>query len=118
MLTIAMADALSDAMGVHFSEEAEELHSAKEVWEATLITLISKAAFASLFIVPLLLLKLSTAIAVNVVLGLTTLSAFSFYLARRRGIKAWKVVAEHLIIAIAVMVLAHQIGEWISATFA
>jgi len=33
MIVLALADALSDAMGIHISEEAEGEHTAKEVWE-------------------------------------------------------------------------------------
>jgi VIT1/CCC1 family predicted Fe2+/Mn2+ transporter len=35
ILTIAMADALSDAMGIHISQESENKHTVKEVWEST-----------------------------------------------------------------------------------
>ena len=38
ILTIAIADSLSDAMGIHISEEAENKHSSKEVWESTFAT--------------------------------------------------------------------------------
>lgn len=35
ILTIAVADALSDVLGIHISEEAEGVHSAREVWTST-----------------------------------------------------------------------------------
>ena len=36
ILTIGVADAFSDALGIHISEEAENIHSAKEIWGAPL----------------------------------------------------------------------------------
>ena len=53
ILTIAMADAFSDALGIHISEESENRHSTREIWEASLATFLSKFFFASTFVVPL-----------------------------------------------------------------
>lgn len=82
ILTIAMADAFSDALGVHISEESEDRHSAKEIWEASLATFLSKFFFASTFIVPLLSFPFPAAIFISVLWGLTLLGVFSFLLAR------------------------------------
>ena len=46
VLTIAIADAFSDALGIHISEESENRHSGKEIWEATMSTFLSKFIFA------------------------------------------------------------------------
>ena len=64
ILTIAVADALSDALGIHISEESENKHSHKEIWEATISTFLSKFIFTLTFIIPVLLFKLPTAIMV------------------------------------------------------
>ena len=69
ILTVAVADALPDALGIHMSEEAECIHSAKEVWEATAAMFLSKLAFTLTFLVPVLLLDLQMAIATSVVWG-------------------------------------------------
>ncbi|MHC1605149.1 MAG: VIT1/CCC1 transporter family protein [Candidatus Methanofastidiosia archaeon] len=118
ILTIAIADAFSDALGIHISEESENKHSAKEIWEATLSTFFSKFVFAMTFVVPLLLFQLSTAIVVSVIWGLSLLGVFSFYIARDQKVKRWHVVAEHLLIAVLVIIITHYIGHWIGSTFA
>jgi VIT1/CCC1 family predicted Fe2+/Mn2+ transporter len=41
------------------------------------------------------------------------LSLFSLYMAKEQGEKLWKVIGEHLVIAIVVIVLTHYVGEWI-----
>lgn len=117
VLTIAIADAFSDALGIHISEESESKHVKKEIWESTLSTFLAKFFFASTFIVPLLLFQLSTAIIVGVVWGLSLLGILSFFIAREQKVKPWKVIAEHLIIAAVVIVLTHYVGDWISKTF-
>lgn len=117
ILTIAIADAFSDALGIHISEESENKHTPKEIWQTTIFTFLFKFIFASLFIFPLLLFQLSTAIIVSVILGLSLLSFFSFYIAKGQKVKPWKVVMEHLIIALVVMVVTHYVGDWIGLIF-
>ena len=47
ILTIAIADSLSDAMGIHISEESENKNSSRAFWEATFCTFICKFIIAS-----------------------------------------------------------------------
>jgi len=117
VLTIAMADAFSDALGIHISEESENKHSVREIWEATFSTFLSKFVVALTFIIPLLLFQLSMAIIISVVWGLSLLGIFSFYIAKEQKIKPWKVIIEHLIIAGIVIIITHYTGDWISSTF-
>ena len=117
ILTIAVADAFSDALGIHISEETENKHATKEIWESTISTFLFKFAFALTFIVPLLLLQLSAAIIVSVALGLSLLGIFSFFIAKEQKVKPWRVVMEHLIIALIVIVITHYVGDWIGSTF-
>ncbi len=117
VLTIAIADAFSDALGIHISEESEIKHVKREIWESTFSTFLAKFFFASTFIVPVLLLPLSTAIIVGVVWGLSLLGILSFFIAREQKVKPWKVMGEHLAIAAAVIVLTHYVGDWIAKTF-
>lgn len=113
ILIIAIADAFSDALGIHISEESENKHTTVEIWESTIATFFSKFIFALTFIIPLLLFPLNTAIVISVFYGLVLLSLFSLYMAKEQGEKPWKVIGEHLAIAIAVIVLTHYVGDWI-----
>ena len=36
IITIAIADAFSDALGIHVHEESENVHTADQIWAATL----------------------------------------------------------------------------------
>ena len=117
ILTIAIADAFSDALGIHVSEESENKHTTREIWESTFATFLSKLVFALMFIIPILLFQLTAAIIISVIWGLSVLGIFSFYLAKKQKLKPWKVITEHLVITLVVIFLAHYIGKWISATF-
>jgi len=117
VLTIAIADAFSDALGIHISEESENKHTAREIWESTIATFLSKLVFALTFIIPVLLFQLTTAIIVCVVFGLSLLGLFSFYIAKEQKVKPGKVVIEHLVIALVVIIITHYAGDWISSAF-
>jgi VIT1/CCC1 family predicted Fe2+/Mn2+ transporter len=116
ILVIAIADAMSDALGVHVSEESENKHSTKEIWESTVSTFLSKFVFALIFIIPVLFLQLSTAIIVCVIWGLSLITIFSYYIAKQQNVKPYSIILEHLIIAIMVIMITHYVGDWI-ATF-
>jgi len=116
ILVIAIADAMSDALGIHTSEESENKHSTEEIWESTISTFFSKFVFALTFIIPVLFLQLSTAIVVCILWGLSLIAIFSYYMAKQQNIKPYRVIVEHLIIAIIVIVITHYIGDWV-ATF-
>ena len=117
ILTIAIADALSDALGIHISEEAKNKHTAREIWEATIATFLSKFIFALTFIIPILLFQLSTAIVISVIWGLSLLGIFSFQIAKDQKTNPWKVVIEHLVIALIVIIITHHVGGWVGSTF-
>ena len=117
ILTIAIADAFSDALGIHVSEESENRHTTREIWESTVFTFLSKFLFALTFIVPILLFPLGAAIVVSVIWGLSMLAILSFYIARDQNESPWKPIGEHLLIAVVVIVTTHYVGHWIGSTF-
>jgi len=116
ILTIAIADAFSDALGIHISEESENTHSTREIWEATIATFLSKFFFATTFIIPVLVFPLTTAIFVNIAWGLSLLGIFSFYMAKEQQVKPWGVISEHLLIALVVIVITHFVGTLVAST--
>jgi len=118
ILTIAIADAFSDALGIHISEESEGNHTPKEVWLSTFSTFFFKLIFASTFIIPVLVLELDKAIIASIIWGLSILSVASYKIAKSQKENVWKVIGEHVIIAIVVIILTHFVGEWISLIFA
>ena len=112
ILTIAVADALSDAMGIHLAEESKNSGSASEIWEATLATFAAKFVIAGTFVVPVLIRPLDQAVMISVIWGLLLLTALSFFMARVQAISAWKVIGEHVLIALCVVAITHAVGDW------
>jgi len=117
ILTIAIADAFSDALGIHISEESEAVHSDKEIWESTLTAFFTKFLFALTFLIPVFIFDLATSILVGVVWGLLVLTMLCIFIAKEQNEKSFKIVIEHLTIAIIVIVITHYFGDWIATIF-
>jgi len=117
ILTIAIADAFSDALGIHISEESDKKNSEKAIWESTIATFLAKFVFAMTFVVPVLLFSLQTAIFTNIIWGLSALSVLSYIVAKQQHESKFKAVSEHLGIAILVIISTYYVGEWIAKTF-
>lgn len=117
ILTIAIADALSDSLGVHISKEFESRSSMLEIWEATLVTLVSKFIVALTFIVPAIFLDLDDAILISICWGLMLLGTFSYVIAKDRKAPPIRVIGEHLFIAIVVILIVQFSGTFIRNIF-
>ena len=117
IVTIAVADALSDALGIHIAEESKNSGNVSDIWEATIATFVAKFLIALTFVVPVLLLPLVAAMMVSVIWGLTLLAGLSYFLARAQQIPAWKVIAEHVVIGVSVVAITHYVGAWVHSAF-
>ncbi len=114
VLVIALADSLSDAFGIHFSEECKVNRSKRYVWEATFSTFLSKFFFTSTFIIPFLFLTLETAIYASFLWGTILLTSFSVYLAKQQKEEAWKQITKNLSLAVSVIFLTYWLGQLIN----
>ena len=113
ILTIAIADAMSDALGMHIAEESKNNGVVSEIWESTIATFVAKFLIALTFVVPVLLLSLEAAMTVSVGWGLSLLTVLSYLLARAQQIPAWRVIVEHVVIGVSVIAITHYVGGWI-----
>jgi len=117
IIIIAVADSLSDAFGIHISEEYSSKNKEKDIWRSTFSTLFFKFIFAITFIIPFLFFKLSFAIILDVIWGFVLISIFSYYSAKKHRTSAKKAVLEHLAIFIIVIILTYFIGLFIGKIF-
>jgi len=118
ILVVAVADAMSDALGIHLAQEADPESTNEHIWAATLWTFFTKLIVALSFALPLLFLPLQLAVAVSVGWGLLVITVLSAYLARMQKVAALPIISEHVVIAIVVVVISHFIGVWVQNSFA
>lgn len=117
ILVIAVADSMSDALGIHLAEEADPQTNHEHVWQATITTFLAKFVFALSFAVPLLLLPLGPAVMASICWGMLVIIVLSYLLARSQNQSPWLIIIEHTGIAMLVVVLSHFIGVWVANTF-
>ncbi len=117
IITIAIADAFSDALGIHISEESQNTHSDRSVWESTGATFAAKFIFALTFLPPIFLASLENAVWIGIAWGLSILTFISYLMAKDERKKPSHVICEHVGIAIVVIVITHFVGDWVAATF-
>lgn len=110
IIVIAIADALSDSFGIHISEESVKTKE-KRIWQATSATFLSKLILGMSFLIPVVLLDLRTAVYVSIGWAILLLTIISYYLAKREKINPMKVIAEHLTIAVIVIIISAYIGK-------
>ena len=118
ILVVAVADAASDAMGIHLAQEADPESTHDHIWAATIWTFVTKLVVALSFALPLLWLPLQTAVIVCVSWGLLVITLLSIYLARVQRSNALHVITEHLGITIIVVTVSYFIGVWVRTSFA
>ena len=117
ILVVAVSDAMSDALGIHMAQEADPESSSAHIWTATFSTFLTKLLVALTFALPLIFLPLGVAVIVSVGWGLIVIVLLSYYLANAQKVPVIPVVAEHLAIAVVVVILAHFIGVWVQSVF-
>ena len=116
ILTIAIADACSDALGMHLSEESQGKDHA-DIWETTFATAGVKFFTAMTFALPFFFLDLSAAVLTSGTWGFSVLAVLSYFIARFNREVAWKVIGEHLVIAGLVVIVSHYLGHFVATYF-
>ncbi len=114
IVAIAIADAFSDAVAMHVSEESEGGHSRRQVMEATIATFLAKFIFAMTFVLPIWFLPLDVAVLIDLFWGLSIMTVFNFLLARSQDESVIRVILEHLAIAIVVVIITYFVGLFLS----
>lgn len=111
IVTIAVADALSDAFGIHVSQESADDLCTKDIWVATYTTFLFKFLFAMSFLVPMIVFEMTVALVVSIIWGIALISATSVFAAHLHGKKVMPVVFEHVVITVLVLCASFLVGN-------
>ena len=114
VLTIAFADALSDSLGMHVSEESNKNSTNRQIWRATISTAVGKMVFGLSFVLPIVVMPITLAVIVDMVWGIIALSVISYVIAKNNKEKVSSVLIEHIGITIIVVIGSFLIGKLIN----
>jgi vacuolar iron transporter family protein len=113
LLIIAVADNLSDTLGIHVYEESR-LEATRPAVRTSVSNYITRLLVAGSFVLLVLVLPLGPARWVSVAWGTLLLSVLTYSIAEAKSIKPVPEVAKHLLVAAAVIVLSQLIGSLIA----
>lgn len=116
ILAVALADNISDSLGIHIHEETEHLKTS-EVWISTITNFSARLLVSLIFVLALSLLPLFSAAILLTVFGMVLLSVISYFVAVRRKRNPYHALIEHLSIATFVIAASHFVGQWIESRF-
>ena len=112
LLIIALADNLTDSLGVHVYQEAERL-AERDAFRTTLTNFATRLLVSLSFVGIVILLPLSAAILTSIGWGLSMLAALSYSLAKARSVKPLSEIWKHCAIALLVVAVSAAIGTWV-----
>ncbi len=110
ILVIAVADNISDSLGIHIYQESECLET-KEIWFSTSTNFLTRILVSLTFIILMLLLPINAAVVFSVIWGLLLLAMMSYIIAKDRHINPYFAMFEHIGIAIIVIIASNFVGK-------
>ena len=112
LLVIAIADNISDSLGIHIYQESD-LKKSEVVRTATFFNFLTRFFVIFIFILFVLFLPILYASILSIIWGLSLLITLSYYIAREQKISPYKAIIEHVAIAVVVIVISNYLSEWI-----
>lgn len=116
LLVIAVADNISDSLGIHIYKESESF-KAKEVWISTFTYFFSRLFVSLVFVLFVAFLPLQTAVILSIAFGLLVLATISYAIAKNEGKNVYFSIVEHLVIASLVITISSFLGQWLVKFF-
>ena len=109
LCVIALADNISDTLGIHIYQEGE-FSSFRKVWRGTLSNFIVRVCVILVFILFVFGLPPMPAVVCSILYGFLILTGISYLVARKRHIAPARVIAEHIVIATLVLGLSKYVA--------
>ena len=118
IITIAIADAFSDALGFYISSKGQiAIQKKLPLLISTISSFLFKFLFILTFILPTMLFSLKIAVIIGIFWGLLIIGAISYNLAKSKNENPCSLILEHIVIALIVIFLTYYAGQWVSLNF-
>jgi len=116
LLIIAIADNISDSLGIHIFQESD-LKQQRVVRVSTVLNFITRFAVILVFIAFVFFLPTVFAIACSVTWGLSLLVVMSYIISKEQGVNPYSAIAIHVGMAVVVIILSDVLRSWIMGFF-
>jgi VIT1/CCC1 family predicted Fe2+/Mn2+ transporter len=116
ILAIALADNLSDSLGIHFYQESECINH-KKAWLSTFTNFIARLFVSLTFIVFVVALPIKLAVMCSIAWGLFLLCVMSYMIAKARRVNPYLAMLEHMSIAVFVILVCRFASVWLNHLF-
>jgi len=114
IVVIAVADSLSDSMGIYTLKKSERGTSSATAFRSALNSFLGKFIFALTFVIPFIIFPLSFAIYLSILWGLILLAFISVQIASIHEEGIFKSVIKNLLIAIVIIVISYFVGKGVA----
>jgi len=116
LLTIAVADNISDSLGIHMYKESEG-YGQRLSLGSTVLNFFSRLLISFTFIAMVIALPMAQALYVGLVWGLVLIGFISYVISRSNKQNPIREVAIHIVTAVVVIVLSRFLGQEIAKLF-
>jgi vacuolar iron transporter family protein len=117
LLIIAIADNISDSLGIHIYRESESV-GFKDSFISTAGNFLTRLITSISFIFIVLAFPMKQAEVISIIWGMLLLGSISYLIAKKNNTgKPWMEIAKHLAIAAAVVIASKYIGTLIKSKF-
>jgi vacuolar iron transporter family protein len=116
LLVIALADNVSDTLGIHIYQESEGRKPFR-VWISTFTNFLARLFISLGFVLIITIFPLNIATVISIVYGLLVLSVISYIIAVNKKINPFQSVLEHVLIAIVIIFISKYLGGLIIGNF-
>ena len=116
LLTIALADNISDSLGIHLYKESEGCGERLSLL-ATILNFVSRLLISLSFVVIVLAFPLSQSILVGIIWGLSLLTLISYLITRSNNENSISEILKHVLVAVFVILLSRYVGCLIADYF-
>lgn len=116
LLIIAIADNISDSLGIHMYKESEAIGT-KETVISTIGNFTARLIISFSFVLIVLLFSIHTAVIITVLWGLFLLMGLSYLISRSNKDNPLTEMIKHLLVAVVVIISSKYAGMFIRSKF-
>ena len=112
LLVIAIADNISDSLGIHIYQESD-LKKSEVVRANTFFNFLTRFFVILIFILLVVFLQTGYAIIFSIIWGISLLIVLSYFIAKEQKVNPYKAIFEHVAVAVVVIFVSNFLSEWI-----